>query len=86
MILNGFKTIFKEHDDVPKHVMLDPFLEQLIVNLREHKKGQNLMTTIELEFLTEVVREHIAVLQENTSTLLLQYFFGVLLSRPYLAH
>ena len=46
MILKGFKTIFREHDDVPKHVMLDPFLEQLIVNLREHKKGQNLMKRV----------------------------------------
>ena len=34
MILRGFKTIFREHDDVPKHVMMDPFLDQLIMNLR----------------------------------------------------
>ena len=27
MILRGFKTVFKEHDDVPKHIMLDPFLD-----------------------------------------------------------
>ena len=34
MILRGFRTVFREHDDVPKHVMLDPFLDQLILNLR----------------------------------------------------
>ena len=55
MILRGFKTIFREHDDVPKHVMMDPFLDQLIMNLKQHKPGENLMTNMELEFLTGVI-------------------------------
>ena len=77
MILRSFRTVFREHDDVPKHVMLDVFLEQLILNLREHKQGENLMTTCELEFLTNLVRDHCAVLQESTVVLLIEYFHGV---------
>ena len=86
MILRGFRTVFREHDDVPKHVMLDPFLDQLILNLKEHKEGENLMTTCELEFLTEVIRDHNQVLEEDTAALLLEYFHGVQMSRPYLTN
>ena len=77
MILRGFRTVFREHDDVPKHVMMDPFLEQLIINLKQHKPGENLMTTMELEFLTDVIRDHGQVLQEDTALLLLEYFHAV---------
>ena len=77
MILRGFRAAFREHDDVPKHVMLDPFLDQLILNLKQHRKGENLMTTCELEFLTDVIRDHGQVLPEDTATLLLEYFHGV---------
>ena len=86
MILRGFKKIFREHDDVPKHVMMDPFLDQLIQNLKQHKPGENLMTTMELEFLTDFISEHGHVLQEDTAMLLLEYFQGVFATRPYLTH
>ena len=55
MILKGFKTLFRDYHDIPRHVLLDPFLDQLIVNLREHAPGENLMTTLEVDFLTEVI-------------------------------
>ena len=35
------------------------------------------MTTCELEFLTDLVRDHCAVLQESTVVFLLEYFHGV---------
>ena len=57
--------------------MMDPFIDQLIINLKQHKSGENLMTTMELEFLTDVIRDHGQVLQEDTALLLLEYFHGV---------
>lgn len=86
MILRGFATIFKDHEDVPKHIMLEPFLEQLLVNLRTHKAGENLMTTCELEFLTDVMRDHGKLLSEDSSILMLEYLHAVYHSRPYLSH
>ena len=86
MILRGFKTVFREHEDVPKHVLLDPFLDQLIVNIKQHKAGENLMTTCELEFLTDLVREHGKTLEEDTAALFIEYFHEVMRSRPYLTH
>ena len=86
MILRGFRTIFTEHDDVPKHIMLDPFLEQLLINIRMQKQGENLMTTCEMEFLTDVMRKHGSLLPEDTSILMLEYFYTVYQSRPYLSH
>ena len=44
------------------------------------------MTTLELDFLTEVIQEHAQVLEEDTVLLLLEYFNGVVLRRPYLTH
>ena len=59
IILHGFKKIFKDHEGtVPKHEMLNPWLQQLILNLNKHKEGQNLMTTCELEFLTEIIKHY----------------------------
>ena len=86
MILRGFKTVFKEHEDVPKHVLLDPFVDILIQNLKEHEIGENLMTTCELDFLTTVVSDHAKLLEEDTVMLILEYFHEVFQRRPYLAH
>jgi hypothetical protein len=44
------------------------------------------MTTAELEFLTDQVKSHVKVLQEDTVALLLEYFHMVSLTRPYLSH
>ena len=44
------------------------------------------MTTCELEFLTSVIRDHGSTLHEDTSILMLEYFFAVYQSRPYLSH
>lgn len=27
LILRGFKTVFQEHEDVPKHLLLEPLLD-----------------------------------------------------------
>ena len=39
VILKGFATVFDEAEEeqiLPKHLLLNPFLEQLILNLRQH--------------------------------------------------
>ena len=36
MILRSFISIFKDHDSIPKHLMLEPFLDQLINNIENH--------------------------------------------------
>ena len=81
MILRGFKTVFKEHYDVSKHIMLDFLLDYLMVNLWTHKPDKNLMTTCELEFLTDVIRNRASTLPEDTFILMLEFFFAVYLSR-----
>ena len=88
IILKGFSTVFAESEEehVPKHLLLNPFLEQLILNLRQHQEGENLMTTCELEFLTNIIKDHCAMLDEGTVSLLLQYFWRIHRTRPYLAH
>ena len=64
MILRSFTSIFKDHESIPKHAMLDPFLDQLINNIESHPQGSNLMTTAEMEFLTRVHRDFGGSLQE----------------------
>ena len=44
------------------------------------------MTTTELEFLTELIRNHGPSLEEDTVALLIEYFHEVLKMRPYLTH
>jgi len=59
IILHGFNKVFKDHEGtIPKHDMLNPWLQQLILNLHQHKLGENLMTTSELEFLTDIIKLH----------------------------
>ena len=44
------------------------------------------MTTCELEFLTGVAKRHCAMLDEETVSLMLKYFWQIYQSRPFLAH
>ena len=44
------------------------------------------MTTCEMEFLTDMMRSHGKVLRESTVTLMLEFFYSVHQTRPYLTH
>ena len=37
MALKNFIHIFKTHDSIPKHVMLDPFIDQMLQNIKTYK-------------------------------------------------
>ena len=36
-----------------------------------------MVTTCEVEFLTDIIKEHGSVLQEDTAELILEYFHGI---------
>lgn len=74
MILRSFKSTFAAHEDVPKHFLLDPLIEQLLLNLKSHSTGENTLRAFEIEFLTSVVKDHVRVLREDTVLLLTEYF------------
>ena len=62
LILRGFKTVFAEHEDVPKELLLEPLLDQLVTNFKTEQgfngaEDQTMLRALELEFLLDVTKD-----------------------------
>ena len=83
--MDGFKTVVQEHDDVPVKLLLEPFLDQLVTNLRQGPQIENMHRSVELDFMQHVLMDHVKVLPEETIHSLLVYLHAVILISPVLA-
>lgn len=54
MALKNFIDIFNTHETIPKHVMLNPFIDQMLQNMQTFHQSWRVTTTTEIEFLKQV--------------------------------
>ena len=64
MALKNFIHIFKSHNSIPKHVMLNPFIDQMLQNIKTYKSSWSVTTTTEIEFLKQILADHGSTLDE----------------------
>ena len=83
MALKNFIHIFGTHETIPKHVMLDPFIDQMLQNMQAFQDSWKVTTTTEIEFLKQVFKNHGSTLDENTTQALLEFFVHLYQHFPY---
>ena len=86
MALKNFLHIFDVHESIPKHVMLDPFIDQQLQNIKTYKQTWSVTTTSEIEFLKQILVNHSNTLDEQTTHAILEFFAYVYLHHPYIGH
>lgn len=89
LVLKGFADVFLAADGdelVPKSELIEPFLDQLTLNLHEHPASESQMTTCELVFLKAIVTRYGAALDEGTAVKFIDYFHLVSKMKPQMAH
>ena len=86
MALKNFIHIFKSHDSIPKHVMLDPFIDVMLQNIKTFKSAWSVTTTTEIEFLKQILENHSNTLDEHSIQALLEFFAYVYLHHPYIGN
>ena len=76
---------------MPRDLLLEPLLDQLVINVRSGKEfggaeDQNMLRALELEFLMDVTKDQVKVLPEETVHLLLEYLHSCGVKSSGLAH
>ena len=64
--------------------MLDPFIDQMLQNIKMYKSSWSMTTTTEIEFLKQILANHGNTLDETTTFALLEFFAYVYLHHPYI--